>query len=71
MTYSIVNAEGDRQTQITQAEQAITNGAKVFAGQLDSGGAAIIASAREAGVVVIDYDRLTIEGDGADLRQLR
>jgi D-xylose transport system substrate-binding protein len=34
---------------------------------LDSGsGAAIIAMAREAGVAVIDYDRLTIEGDGAD-----
>src|SRR5690606_21393831 len=34
---------------------------------LDSGsGAAIIAMARDAGVAVIDYDRLTIEGDGAD-----
>lgn len=68
VTYSIVNAEGDRQTQITQAEQAITNGAKVLLlVNLDSGsGAAIIASAREAGVAVIDYDRLTIEGDGAD-----
>jgi D-xylose transport system substrate-binding protein len=68
VTYSIVNAEGDRQTQITQAEQAITNGAKVLLlVNLDSGsGAAIIASARDAGVAVIDYDRLTIEGDGAD-----
>jgi D-xylose transport system substrate-binding protein len=68
VTYSIVNAEGDRQTQITQAEQAITNGAKVILlVNLDSGsGAAIIAMAREAGVAVIDYDRLTIEGDGAD-----
>lgn len=68
VTYSIVNAENDRQTQITQAEQAITNGAKVLLlVNLDSGsGAAIIASAREAGVAVIDYDRLTIEGDGAD-----
>ncbi|MCA9923165.1 MAG: substrate-binding domain-containing protein, partial [Anaerolineales bacterium] len=35
---------------------------------LDSGsGAAIIAQAREAGVHIIDYDRLTIEGPGADL----
>ncbi len=35
---------------------------------LDSGSAsAIIAQAREAGVIVIDYDRLTIEGPGADL----
>jgi D-xylose transport system substrate-binding protein len=68
VSYSIVNAEGDRQTQITQAEQAITNGAKVILlVNLDSGsGAAIIALAREAGVAVIDYDRLTIEGDGAD-----
>ena len=68
MTYSIVNAEGDAQTQQTQAEQAITNGAKVILlVNLDSGsGAAIIASAREAGAKVIDYDRLTIEGDGAD-----
>ena len=66
--YSIVNAEGDARTQQTQAEQAITNGAKVILMvNLDSGsGAAIIAQAREAGVKVIDYDRLTIEGDGAD-----
>ncbi len=68
VTYSIVNAEGKADTQATQAEQAITNGAKVILlVNLDSGsGAAIIAKAREAGVKVIDYDRLTIEGDGAD-----
>lgn len=68
VTYSIVNAEGDAQTQQTQAEQAITNGAKVLLlVNLDSGsGAAIIASARDAGAKVIDYDRLTISGDGAD-----
>jgi D-xylose transport system substrate-binding protein len=67
--YNIVNAEGDARTQQTQAEQAITSGAKVILMvNLDSGsGAAIIASAREAGVAVIDYDRLTIEGDGADV----
>ncbi|MCB0154123.1 MAG: substrate-binding domain-containing protein, partial [Anaerolineae bacterium] len=66
--YTIVNAEGDARTQQTQAEQAITNGAKVLLlVNLDSGsGAAIIAQAREAGVKVIDYDRLTIEGEGAD-----
>ncbi|MCB0033914.1 MAG: substrate-binding domain-containing protein, partial [Anaerolineales bacterium] len=66
--YSIVNAEGDASTQQTQAEQAITNGAKVILMvNLDSGsGAAIIAAARDAGVAVIDYDRLTIEGPGAD-----
>jgi D-xylose transport system substrate-binding protein len=67
--YMIVNAEGDARTQQTQAEQAITNGAKVILlVNLDSGsGAAIIAQAREAGVKVIDYDRLTIEGPGADI----
>jgi D-xylose transport system substrate-binding protein len=67
--YTIVNAEGDARTQQTQAEQAITNGARVLLlVNLDSGsGAAIIAQAREAGVKVIDYDRLTIEGPGADL----
>ena len=67
--YNIVNAEGDARTQQTQAEQAITSGAKVLLMvNLDSGsGAAIIATAREAGVKVIDYDRLTIEGDGADV----
>ena len=67
--YTIVNAEGDARTQQTQAEQAITNGAKVLLlVNLDSGsGAAIIAQARDAGVKVIDYDRLTIEGPGADV----
>lgn len=67
--YSIANAEGDARTQQTQAEQAITNGAKVLLlVNLDSGsGAAIIAEARAAGIQVIDYDRLTIEGPGADL----
>ena len=67
--YTIVNAEGDARMQQTQAEQAITNGAKVILlVNLDSGsGAAIIAQAREAGVKVIDYDRLTIEGPGADV----
>ena len=67
--YTIVNAEGDARAQQTQAEKAITNGAKVILlVNLDSGsGAAIIAQAREAGVKVIDYDRLTIEGPGADV----
>ncbi|MBE2199748.1 MAG: substrate-binding domain-containing protein [Anaerolinea sp.] len=67
--YAIVNAEGDARVQQTQAEQAITNGARVILlVNLDSGsGAAIIAQAREAGVKVVDYDRLTIEGPGADV----
>ena len=68
VTYSIVNAEGDAAQQTTLADAAITNGAKVILlVNLDSGsGAAIIAKAREAKVKVIDYDRLTIQGDGAD-----
>jgi D-xylose transport system substrate-binding protein len=67
--YTIVNAEGDARTQQTQAEQAITAGAKVILlVNLDSGsGAAIIAAARDAGVAVVDYDRLTVEGPGADI----
>lgn len=66
--YTIVNAEGDARQQQTQAEQAITNGAKVLLMvNLDSGsGNAIIENARSQDVKVIDYDRLTIEGDGAD-----
>ena len=66
--YNIVNAEGDPATQQTQAEQAITAGASVILMvNLDSGsGAAIIENARSAGVKVIDYDRLTVEGAGAD-----
>lgn len=69
VNYLITNAEGDARTQQTQAEQAITNGAQVLLlVNLDSGsGAAIIAAARKAGVKVIDYDRLTIEGPGADI----
>lgn len=65
--FSIVNAEGDAAAQQTQAEQALTNGAKVILlVNLDSGsGAAIIAKAKEAGARVIDYDRLTIDTDNA------
>ncbi len=66
--YTIVNAEGDARVQLTQAEQAITNGAKVILMvNLDSAsGAAIIELARANDVAIIDYDRLTIEGPGAD-----
>jgi D-xylose transport system substrate-binding protein len=61
----IQNAEGDKATQQQQAEQAITNGAKVLLlVNLDSGsGAAIAANAKGQGVSVIDYDRLTLNGD--------
>jgi D-xylose transport system substrate-binding protein len=61
----IQNAEGDKSTQQQQAEQAITNGAKVLLlVNLDSGsGAAIAANAKSQDVKVIDYDRLTLKGD--------
>src|SRR3954454_12163202 len=62
---TIENAENDKSTQQQQAEQAITNGAKVILlVNLDSGsGAAIAANAKSRGVKVIDYDRLTLNGD--------
>ena len=67
--FTIVNAEGDSATQISQAEQAVAAGASVILlVNLDSGsGATIIDIAREGGASVIDYDRLTAEGDGADV----
>jgi D-xylose transport system substrate-binding protein len=65
--HTIVNAEADKATQLTQAEQALTNGAKVLLlVDLDAGsGTAIITKAHAAGAKVIDYDRLTL-GGGAD-----
>jgi D-xylose transport system substrate-binding protein len=65
---SITNAEGDKSTQQQQAEQAITNGAKVILlVNLDSGsGAAIAANAKSQGIKVIDYDRLTLDTDAND-----
>lgn len=68
VSYWIVNAENDVVQQIMQAEEAIERGAKVILlVNLDSGtGAYIIDIARSNDVAVIDYDRLTIEGDGAD-----
>ena len=67
VSHTIVNAQGDPTTQKTQADQAITNGAKVILlVDLDPGsGAAIIKDAHQHGVKVIDYDRLTL-GGGAD-----
>ena len=65
---TITNAEGDKSAQQQQAEQAITNGAKVILlVNLDSGsGAAIAANAKSQGVKVIDYDRLTLDTDAQD-----
>ena len=53
--FSIVNAEGDAQTQISQAEQAIGDGASVIVlTSNDSGsGATIIDLAKDAGVEVV------------------
>jgi D-xylose transport system substrate-binding protein len=63
--YLITNAEGDPATQRNQADQAVTQGAKVILlVNLDPGsGAAIIDSAKAQGVTMIDYDRLTVGGN--------
>jgi D-xylose transport system substrate-binding protein len=62
--YSVLNAHGSTSTQISQAEQCVTNGAKVIlVDALDSGtGATIEANAAASGVKTIDYDRLTLKG---------
>ncbi len=67
--YRIENAQGDAVTQRSQAQKALVEGAKVLIlTNLDSeSGADIIADARAAGARVIDYDRLTTAGPGADL----
>ncbi|MGZ4383299.1 MAG: sugar ABC transporter substrate-binding protein [Gaiellaceae bacterium] len=64
ISYSIVNALGDAQKQVSQADQCLTNGAKVILiTDLDSGsGATIQATAAAKGVKTIDYDRLTLKG---------
>jgi len=64
---SVLNAQGDTQTQITQGQQCITNGAKVIlVDGIDSGTAASIEkSAKSAGVKTIDYDRLTLGGSAS------
>ena len=65
---NIVNAEGDAATQLQQAEQAINAGAKVIllVNLSSESGATIIDTARDADVKVVDYDRLTAAGSGAD-----
>jgi len=64
VTSSVLNAQGSTETQISQGEQCITNGAKVIlVDALDSGtGATIEANAAKAGVKTIDYDRLVLNG---------
>jgi D-xylose transport system substrate-binding protein len=64
--YTIVNAEGDPATQQSQAEQAIADGASVIVlTSLDPGsGGAIIDTAKEAGVEVVEYDRFNTGSSG-------
>ena len=63
-TPRIVNAEGSASTQLNQAQQCLTNGAKVILlVNLDSGsGAAIEKLAKSKGAQSVDYDRLTLKG---------
>jgi D-xylose transport system substrate-binding protein len=67
LTYSVLNAHGSTQTQISQGEQCLTNGAKVIlVDALDSGtGATIEANAAKAGAKTIDYDRLVLKGQAS------
>ncbi len=62
--YVIQNALGQDSTQLTDAESDITKGASVLVvDPLDSGvGAQIENYAKQHGVAVIDYDRLTLGG---------
>jgi len=64
VSYAINNALGQATTQRSQADQCITNGAKVILiDPLDSGtGASIENAAAAKGVKTIDYDRLTLNG---------
>ena len=64
---SIVNAEGSASTQLNQAQQCLTNGAKVILlVNLDSGsGAAIEKLAKSKGAQTVDYDRLTLKGSAS------
>jgi D-xylose transport system substrate-binding protein len=64
LTYSINNALGDQQKQRSQADQCLTNGAKVIlVDALNSGvGAAIENLADAKNVKTIDYDRLVLDG---------
>jgi len=63
-SYSIVNAQGQASTQLNQAQQCLTNGAKVILlVNLDSGsGKAIEQLAKSRGAKSVDYDRLTLKG---------
>ncbi|MCC3655674.1 MULTISPECIES: sugar ABC transporter substrate-binding protein [Streptomyces] len=62
--YDIQNAQGDKQTFQTIADQMITSGVGVLViVNLDSGtGKAVLDKAKSQGVATIDYDRLTLGG---------
>ncbi|GAB3508395.1 sugar ABC transporter substrate-binding protein [Phytohabitans suffuscus] len=62
--FDIQNAQGDKNTFQTLADQMITNGATVLMiVNLDSGtGKAVLDKAKSQGVATIDYDRLTLGG---------
>ena len=62
--FRVQNAQGSDATELTDAQAAISSGAKVLVvDPLDSGvGAQIESYAKAHGVKVIDYDRLTLGG---------
>jgi len=62
--FTVQNAQGSDATELSDAQTAITKGASVLImDPLDSGvGAQIESYAKQHGVAVIDYDRLTLGG---------
>ena len=62
--FSVQNAQGSSQTELSDAQTAITKGATVLImDPIDSGvGAQIETYAKAHGVAVVDYDRLTLGG---------
>ena len=73
MESDIQNANGDKAKFATIADQMLNSGANVLLiVNLDSpSAAAVIAKAKQQGVPVIDYDRLTLGGGASLLRVLR
>jgi D-xylose transport system substrate-binding protein len=65
--FSVQNAQGSDATQLTDAQSAISAGAKVIVvDPLNSGvGSKIESYAKQHGALVIDYDRLTLGGNRA------
>lgn len=65
--FSVQNAQGSDATQLTDAQSAISAGAKVIVvDPLNSGvGAKVESYAKDHGAQVIDYDRLTLGGNRA------